>query len=69
MILLSILIGIFIISCIIIFPIALIKVARTKKINCPKCENSVRLIGSPVKCPKCKTKLFKHADGNYRVYD
>lgn len=50
-------------------PFALYKQATTKKSPCPKCENMVKLIGSPVKCPMCKTKLFKHGDGTYKIKD
>lgn len=50
-------------------PFALFKQATTKKTPCPKCENMVKLIGSPVKCPVCKTKLFRHGNGTYMIKD
>lgn len=49
------------------FPLAIIKVARTKKTKCPNCEREIKLVNTSAKCPFCKTKLFKHADGDYRI--
>lgn len=70
---LSILFIILILFLVVVFilaiPVAIYKSATTKKSNCPKCENAVKLIGTPVKCPMCKTKLYKHGDGTYKIQD
>lgn len=52
---------------VVMFPFALFKVAKAKKTKCPACERDVKLVTNAAKCPFCKTKLFKHADGDYRI--
>lgn len=65
--LISMFIGFVILVFIIAFPIGLIKVAKAKKYNCPYCENEIRFATDHGKCPKCKTKIYKHGDGTLRV--
>lgn len=48
-------------------PIAIIKAKKTGKQKCPKCENEVIFIKDYGKCPKCRAKIFKHADGTLRL--
>lgn len=48
-------------------PIALVKVARAKKYNCPNCENEFRFAANYGKCPYCRVKLYKHGDGTLHV--
>lgn len=34
-------------------------------IECPVCGRSIHVVGNATKCYKCKSKLIKHANGNY----
>ncbi|WP_376701709.1 DUF2614 family zinc ribbon-containing protein [Cohnella xylanilytica] len=34
---------------------------------CPACGRSIKVYGNSTVCYKCKSKLFKHADGTYMV--
>jgi Zn finger protein HypA/HybF involved in hydrogenase expression len=34
-------------------------------IECPVCGRNVKLYGNATRCYKCKSKLIKHANGNY----
>ena len=52
---------------IILLPIAAIKNSKIKPTNCPSCGREVKLVNDNQKCPKCRTKLFKHGDGEYRI--
>jgi hypothetical protein len=38
-----------------------------KPIECPACGRKIRIVEKSAKCYKCKTKLFKHSDGNYMM--
>lgn len=51
----------------IIFLIAAVKNARIKPTICPACEREVKLVIDNQKCPKCRTKLFKHSNGEYQI--
>lgn len=59
----------FFVALIVCIPFAAIKLAKTKKIQCPKCENHVKIMSSPGKCPMCKVKLYKHGDGTFKVLE
>lgn len=61
------LLSIFFISFIIASPIAFVKIMRTKKQKCPNCENEIRFAVNHGKCPKCRAKIFKHADGTLHL--
>gem|GEM_PF-6668062 len=63
----TIIIGFLIFCFIVMFPIALIKVAKSKSFKCPSCDREVKLITTTAKCPFCKTKLFKHSNGEYQI--
>ena len=54
----SLIVGIFVAPFIMIFK---------KPFNCPVCERKIKLFGKISKCPHCKTKMFKHANGQYMV--
>ncbi len=49
------------------FPVAFYKVMTSKKSKCPQCENEIRFAANYGKCPKCRTKIYKHGDGSLRV--
>lgn len=59
-------IGIFIFM-LIAFPVAFAQHAKATPFVCPACGREIKLVANTAKCPKCKTKLFKHADGTYRL--
>jgi len=61
---LIVVVAIVVIGAILVSPFILIFV---KPKNCPACDRKVRLIGKSTKCNHCKTKLFKHANGEYMV--
>lgn len=61
------LIGLFFLFVILAIPLAIIQNVRTPKTNCPYCENQVKLVTKTQKCPSCKTKLYKHGDGTYKI--
>ncbi|KGR88878.1 hypothetical protein CD31_02585 [Lysinibacillus boronitolerans JCM 21713 = 10a = NBRC 103108] len=65
--LMLIIILIVIIMFILILPITFVQVIKTRPSECLKCERKFRMIGNTIKCPYCKTKYFKHADGTYRI--
>lgn len=48
-------------------PVAIVKGARTKKQPCPYCKNEIRFISNYGKCPKCRTKIYKHGDGTLQI--
>lgn len=37
-----------------------------KSTVCPVCENKLKVITQSIKCPRCKTKIFKQSNGEYR---
>lgn len=57
----------FVIAFILMIPFAFIKVARSKSQECATCGRKLKMVTNSVKCPFCKTKYFKHADGTYRI--
>ncbi|NLY80903.1 MAG: hypothetical protein GX072_13745 [Lysinibacillus sp.] len=57
----------FLIAFIIAIPIAAIKAAKTEKQKCPNCENEIRFPKSYGKCPKCRSKIYRHGDGTLRL--
>lgn len=57
----------FFLAVFVMIPVAAIKQAKIPKSKCPNCENEVKFYKSPMKCPMCKTKVYKHGDGTYRV--
>ncbi|WP_445677862.1 DUF2614 family zinc ribbon-containing protein [Psychrobacillus sp. FSL K6-2365] len=66
-IILFVIIGIFFILLLGAFIIVPFKMAASKPFECPTCENKLKLITKTAKCPHCKTKLYKHVSGEYRV--
>lgn len=52
---------------VIMFLIALLKVAKAKSTACPNCERKIKLVTTSAKCPFCKAKLFKDTEGNYKI--
>ncbi|WP_434750275.1 DUF2614 family zinc ribbon-containing protein [Paenibacillus amylolyticus] len=40
-----------------------IKYFRAEKISCPHCGKEFRLMDGSLKCPKCKTRVTRTADG------
>lgn len=38
-----------------------------KPFNCPGCDRKIKLVGKTAKCRHCKTKLLKHANGQYVI--
>ncbi|MBB5148168.1 Zn finger protein HypA/HybF involved in hydrogenase expression [Ureibacillus thermosphaericus] len=52
---------IFIIS----FIVSLIVLVFKKRIPCPECQFKLKAVTDSVRCPKCKTKLYKQKDGSY----
>jgi len=36
-------------------------------IECPACGRKIKVRGTSARCYKCKSKLFKHANGQYMV--
>lgn len=39
----------------------------TKPGECPNCARKFKQVGKTPKCPHCKAKLFKHANGQYMI--
>lgn len=66
-ILLFLIFGFFILVFIVAIIIAPFKLLAAKPFKCPTCENDIKLIAKTGKCPNCKTKLYKHASGEFRV--
>lgn len=62
-----VLIGIFVLVGIIAIPVGIYKVFNAKTYICPGCENAIRFAANYGKCPKCRTKIFKHGDGTLHV--
>lgn len=50
---------------VIVFFISIIVLLFKKRIPCPECQFKLKVITDSVKCPKCKTKLYKQQDGSY----
>ncbi|WJY27479.1 DUF2614 family zinc ribbon-containing protein [Sporosarcina trichiuri] len=67
MILVFILLGLFFLLVAIMLPFAIIKMAVTKPVACPQCGTQLKLISNTGKCTRCKAKLYKHMDGDYRL--
>jgi len=63
----AIIIILFLIAFVLMIPYAFIKVARSKPQECTTCGRKIKMVTNIVKCPFCKTKYFKHADGTYRI--
>ncbi|WP_418041139.1 DUF2614 family zinc ribbon-containing protein [Paenibacillus xylanilyticus] len=59
---------IFLILIFIVLPIATvwtnIQYFRAEKISCPHCGKVYRLMNGSYKCPKCKTRVTRTADGD-----
>ncbi|MCT6924103.1 hypothetical protein [Metasolibacillus sp.] len=66
---LTIIFVLFIVAFVLMIPYAFIKVARTKSTECMTCGRKMKMVTDRVKCPFCKTKYFKHADGTYRIQE
>lgn len=64
---LTIIIVLFLVLVVAMIPFAAIKQAKIPKAKCPHCENEVKFYKSPMKCPMCKTKVYKHGDGTYKI--
>ncbi|WP_337983450.1 MULTISPECIES: hypothetical protein [Lysinibacillus] len=64
---LTIIVVLFAIAFVLILPFAFIKVALSKSQECTTCGRKIKMVTNIVKCPFCKTKYFKHADGTYRI--
>lgn len=64
---LTIIIVLFVIAFVLIIPFAFIKVALSKSKECTTCGRKIKMVTNIVKCPFCKTKYFKHADGTYLI--
>ncbi len=63
-VILIVLVAVVLIGALITAPFVLIFV---KPSNCPSCDRKARFFTKSVKCPHCKAKLFKHANGSYMV--
>lgn len=67
MIILFVLLGIFLLLVAAMIPFAIIKMAMTKPVGCPQCGTQLKLISNTGKCTRCKAKLYKHVEGDYRL--
>lgn len=65
--LLGLLFVFFILGVILMIPVVAYKMRKAKPVPCPQCEMELKLISNTAKCPNCKAKLFKHANGDYRI--
>lgn len=49
------------------FFVAFFVVGFKKRITCPVCQFKLKAINNSVKCPKCRSKLFKQPNGEYNI--
>lgn len=52
-----------IIALVIAFPIAIKQVVTAEKVNCPRCGRVMPIPGGSAKCPKCRSRVTRTADG------
>ena len=64
---LLVLIGLFVLTIILMIPVAAYKMHKAAPVTCPQCEMQMKLISNTGKCQNCKAKLYKHASGEYRL--